>query len=372
MDILSIELDDLREDYYIDLDEKLQYLEEHAYGDDAEEIRSNIKKIASKIHSIKGSAGLYQLLLVSNICHHFESYMTASGASWEKISKKLLRCIDAIREILIIYKRGEIPDEKEYLIKIGFIKKEELRKKVLVIGNSSVYQRTVIAALRGLNVHFSLCHDIPDALWKIIKNDYDLVITSAVAEEGSITPFLGAVKYLDKTAPKIVLTTSSSNFELPDGLSVDHVIKKDKDFIQNLRSLFSNKQEKQDEKINPFKKIVYVDDDASTVALMQHFLKKEEDVDAHFFTSATQALDFMKLYLPDVIITDLQMPGLSGSEFIDIIKNTDALKALPIIVLTSPSESGDQLLEQKDISGVINKPFKASEIYSLICEVAQK
>ncbi|NHF58564.1 response regulator [Flavobacteriaceae bacterium TP-CH-4] len=63
--------------------------------------------------------------------------------------------------------------------------------------------------------------------------------------------------------------------------------------------------------------------------------------------------------LPDIILLDLNMPRMSGIEFLKILKADHRLKYLPTIVLTT-SENRADLLEcyEIGIAGYIIKPLK--------------
>lgn len=45
--------------------------------------------------------------------------------------------------------------------------------------------------------------------------------------------------------------------------------------------------------------------------------------------------------LPDIILLDLKMPGMDGFQVLKKIKNTDDIKRIPVIILTSSKEEGD-------------------------------
>lgn len=51
-------------------------------------------------------------------------------------------------------------------------------------------------------------------------------------------------------------------------------------------------------------------------------------------SSAKEAIQFLQSgqFIPDIIFTDINMPGMNGLEFIRSVKNIDGLKAIPIIV----------------------------------------
>lgn len=63
--------------------------------------------------------------------------------------------------------------------------------------------------------------------------------------------------------------------------------------------------------------------------------------------------------LPDIILLDLNMPRMSGIEFLSILKADERLKYLPTIILTT-SENRADLLEcfKIGIAGYIIKPLK--------------
>ena len=47
--------------------------------------------------------------------------------------------------------------------------------------------------------------------------------------------------------------------------------------------------------------------------------------------------------LPDLVLLDIKLPGISGIDVLKIIKATPVLKRLPVIILTSSKEEGDRI-----------------------------
>ena len=66
-----------------------------------------------------------------------------------------------------------------------------------------------------------------------------------------------------------------------------------------------------------------------------------------------------KSKFPDIILLDLNMPKMSGIEFLTIIKDSEEFRHIPIIILTT-SDNQKDLLEcyRIGISGYILKPLK--------------
>src|SRR5438552_29079 len=50
-------------------------------------------------------------------------------------------------------------------------------------------------------------------------------------------------------------------------------------------------------------------------------------------TDGAEALDVLKRVLPDLIVTDLQMPKISGSELIAALKSKPETAGVPIIIV---------------------------------------
>lgn len=64
-----------------------------------------------------------------------------------------------------------------------------------------------------------------------------------------------------------------------------------------------------------------------------------------------------ELELPDVIVTDLEMPNVDGIELISWVRNNKQLKGLPIIVVSSHMNL-EKLFSGHNIQGFLPKPFK--------------
>jgi two-component system, response regulator len=60
---------------------------------------------------------------------------------------------------------------------------------------------------------------------------------------------------------------------------------------------------------------------------------------------------------PDLILLDLNMPGMDGRRFLEIIKADERLKCIPVVVLTTSSDSSDiERCYQLGASTYIQKP----------------
>lgn len=59
-------------------------------------------------------------------------------------------------------------------------------------------------------------------------------------------------------------------------------------------------------------------------------------------SNGMEALDILKRVVPALVITDMQMPAMGGSELISVLKDKPDTAAIPIVILTGRSSGFDQ------------------------------
>src|ERR1700689_633393 len=88
-------------------------------------------------------------------------------------------------------------------------------------------------------------------------------------------------------------------------------------------------------------KILLVEDDNNLREIYEARLQAE----GYTIISARdgeEALVFAKSERPDLVISDVMMPKISGFEMLDILRNTEGLKEVKVIMLTALGQSDDQ------------------------------
>ena len=104
------------------------------------------------------------------------------------------------------------------------------------------------------------------------------------------------------------------------------------------------------------RKILVVDDDQNMLQLLYTFLR-----DSYRVTTATngqEALDMIREKRPDLVLLDYLMPGMNGKETLEVIRNDEELKDLPVFFLTGVSDT-NKISEclKLDPIGYILKPI---------------
>jgi DNA-binding response OmpR family regulator len=117
------------------------------------------------------------------------------------------------------------------------------------------------------------------------------------------------------------------------------------------------------------KRILVVEDDESVRQLLARQLQTEYEVhQATDAQAALQALQAMKP-LPDLIICDVMMPGMTGVQFAKQLKATNEFKYVPIIFLTARTGALD-VIEGINAGArhYITKPFNMKDLLDKVAK----
>ena len=114
------------------------------------------------------------------------------------------------------------------------------------------------------------------------------------------------------------------------------------------------------------KNIVVVDDDDDTREYLKSLLRGPYNVTA--CANASAAWSIIESQLPDAVVTDLVMPGESGSELCARIRGNEATRHIPVIILTG--QNGEQEEQTASDSGADKFLSKPISVYYLANGVA--
>ena len=117
-------------------------------------------------------------------------------------------------------------------------------------------------------------------------------------------------------------------------------------------------------------KVLAVDDSRTMRNLISHALNGA-GFDVTLAEDGLDGLEKLLAAVPDVIITDLNMPNMDGFGFVDAVRGKKDWHGLPILILTT--ESAAELKERArriGATGWIVKPFDDEQLVAAIRRVA--
>ena len=117
--------------------------------------------------------------------------------------------------------------------------------------------------------------------------------------------------------------------------------------------------------MNPSLKILIVDDSLAMRHFVQRILAAAGFVGAetYFAGDGKAALEMLQQSLVDIVITDINMPGLDGEGLMACMAQEERLRSIPVLVMTSDSTASRAIrMLRLGARGYIVKPFHAEEL----------
>ncbi|ARV62406.1 two-component system response regulator [Nostocales cyanobacterium HT-58-2] len=115
--------------------------------------------------------------------------------------------------------------------------------------------------------------------------------------------------------------------------------------------------------------ILIVEDSPSELELMSHYLQ-ESGYNVIQATGAKEALEKAQLHNPDVIVTDVVMPGMSGFELCRSLKRNPATQKVPIVICSSKNQEIDRLWAMRQgADAYLTKPYTREQLLRAIKSV---
>lgn len=103
--------------------------------------------------------------------------------------------------------------------------------------------------------------------------------------------------------------------------------------------------------------VLYVEDERPLHGLIEFWLT-EAGFRVQLAHDGAEALEMIRADPPDLVITDAMMPNLSGDELVEIMKSTDELAHIPIVMATAAaSPFRVQRMLERGCSAVLAKPL---------------
>jgi len=117
--------------------------------------------------------------------------------------------------------------------------------------------------------------------------------------------------------------------------------------------------------MSKLKKIIYIDDDEDILSMAEYALTEIGKYDVLTCQSGAEALAKIEDYKPDLILIDVMMPALDGTETISKIRKLTLCKTTPAIFITAkivPPEVADLLSHDVAVIALIHKPYDSAKI----------
>lgn len=118
--------------------------------------------------------------------------------------------------------------------------------------------------------------------------------------------------------------------------------------------------------------LLIIDDEPSITKILEHFLKK--DFNVMIKNDGSEAMLWLEQgNQVDLIIADLNMPNLSGKEFLKVAKASNLYSEIPIIILSGSDESSERIqCLNLGADDFMIKPFNPMEVHAKINAILRR
>jgi two-component system cell cycle response regulator DivK len=118
-------------------------------------------------------------------------------------------------------------------------------------------------------------------------------------------------------------------------------------------------------------KILIVEDNALNIKLFCDLLAAHGH-EPQAVTDSRQALDAARAFAPDLVITDIQLPHVSGLELMRMLKADEQLKDVPIMAVTAYAAQGDEeRIRAAGAQTYVSKPISVAKFAATVEELLQ-
>jgi two-component system chemotaxis response regulator CheY len=125
--------------------------------------------------------------------------------------------------------------------------------------------------------------------------------------------------------------------------------------------------------LNKDMKILVVDDFSTMRRIIKNLLRDLGFTNTDEADDGSTALPMLKTGKYDFLVTDWNMPGMTGIDLLKTVRADDSLKTLPVLMVTAEAKR-DQIVAaaQAGVNGYVVKPFTAAVLKEKIEKIFER
>jgi DNA-binding NarL/FixJ family response regulator len=120
------------------------------------------------------------------------------------------------------------------------------------------------------------------------------------------------------------------------------------------------------------KRLLVVDDDPGLLLAVSETLRAE-GYDVKTARRGAEALVIVAQSLPDLIISDIRMPGMDGYQLVRNLRSNARTRLVPIVFLSAKDETADRIQGfRTGVDAYLTKPFEPEELAAIVAAILQR
>ncbi|MBN2420239.1 MAG: response regulator [Deltaproteobacteria bacterium] len=235
--------------------------------------------------------------------------------------------------------------------------------KILIIDDSPFFRNQIENELKSINASFSHAEDGSKGLDMALLQSYDLIISDI--EMPNMDGFALCTKLKGNpntiSVPLILVSSNDTEQYIDKGFKVgadSYIIKTD----LKTKLLDTTLEVLEKSRFHNNNHILVVDDSSTIRSVVKDAFEKS----GFNVTTAVNGKDALKKIwedLPDLILSDIDMPEMNGIELCNRVRTNQELRAIPFVIMSSNDNRATmrQLLE-RGVSAYLVKPFNMEQM----------
>ncbi len=236
-----------------------------------------------------------------------------------------------------------------------------MKKKILVIDDEPDIREIVRLYLVEEGHEVIEAGNGQDGILKAQKDQPDLIVLDIMLP--GINGFEVAKHLKDdpntKHIPIVILSVLAQDSQYRQGI-LDYISKpfRQEELVSTVRKIFSKVDGR-----NVRRTVLVVDDDPDIVDIIAICLK-DNNLDPEKAYNGAEAIEKVKAKAPDLVLLDINMPGMNGFEVIKHLKSDKSTADIPIVVLTGTHIAEDDRHHglTLGVAKYLTKPFSADDL----------
>ena len=108
--------------------------------------------------------------------------------------------------------------------------------------------------------------------------------------------------------------------------------------------------------------VLIAEDEPDIVDALRQALSDRLDVEADAVANGALVMDSIAARRPDLLILDVQLPGLNGLDVFDLVRSDPLWRGLPVLFLTGLPERAETANATTGVHEVLAKPFDVNDL----------
>ena len=118
---------------------------------------------------------------------------------------------------------------------------------------------------------------------------------------------------------------------------------------------------------NMLRAVLYVEDNPANLELVAQVIARRADMRLLSAADASLGIEYARVYQPDVVLMDINLPGLNGTDAMRILRSDPSTAHMPIIALSANAVPRDiQKCLDAGFFDYVTKPFKVQQLLAAL------